>query len=209
MSARLFGRLVSGWIVALATIQPAASHERRTLDCEAAFPPDASSTSLAAQFGSEHVVKADISVGEGSFEAGSVIYANSAEDRVEILWKDPREQRTPRTVGILGEESHWSTVHGVTLGVDLKTLERINGQPFTLLGFGWDYGGTVVSWSGGLLDAPSRGCKILVRLAPELKYIDPQWSGLYEQVSGDRPFSSNDPVMQQLNPRVYAVMLGY
>ena len=30
-------------------------------------------------------------------------------------------------------------------------VERINGTPFQIYGFGWDYGGLVNSWNGGKL----------------------------------------------------------
>ena len=50
---------------------------------------------------------------------------------------------------------------------------------------------------------------MIIRLAPEAKYLDPQWSGTYEPVTGDREFRSDHPLMQQLNPKVYSVMLSY
>jgi hypothetical protein len=33
----------------------------------------------------------------------------------------------------------------------LRQLRKLNGKPFVLLGIGWDYSGTVVSWEGGKL----------------------------------------------------------
>ena len=96
----------------------------------------------ALLFGAENVVADDIPVGEGAVDLGTVIFPEFPRERVEILWKDAELRRSPRTVGIVGDESDWVTNHGVTLGVDLKTLEYINGAPFMLAGFGWDYGGT-------------------------------------------------------------------
>jgi hypothetical protein len=193
---------------ATATLVTAADHEF-TFDCEKTFSPDANADSLAKQFGAEHLTTADIYIGEGSYEAGSVLFADDAKNRVEILWKNAQKQESPRIVGIRGKESHWRTIHGLSLGSDLRTLERINGVPFLLAGFAWDYSGTVISWSGGLLEGAEGRCRALVRLAPELHNDDPIWSNWYEQVIGDREFSSNHPAMQELNPKIYAIELSY
>ena len=45
----------------------------------------------------------------------------------------------------------------MTLGTRLGRLTQLNGRPFTLSGFGWDYAGTVISWNGGRLGADSAG----------------------------------------------------
>lgn len=197
------------FIVAARPALAAASVHEFSLDCEGTFAPDASAASLAKRFGAEHLTTSDVYVGEGSYEAGLVLFAGAEVKRVEILWKDPQNQRAPRIVSIRGKESHWRTIHGLTLGTDLKTLERINGVPFTLAGFGWDYSGTVTSWAGGLLGSVDGHCRTVVRLAPEHREEDPIWSNWYEQVIGDREFSSNHPAMQELNPKVYVVVLSY
>ena len=157
---------------ATATLATAADHEF-TFDCEKTFSPDANAASLAKQFGAEHLTTADIYIGEGSYQAGSVLFADDAKSRVEILWKNAQKQESPGIVRIRGEESHWRTIHGLSLGSDLKTLERINGVPFLLAGFAWDYSGVQTSWSGGLLEGAEGRCRIGVRLAPELHNDDP------------------------------------
>ena len=98
--------------------------------------PHFSIADLHVLFGAENVLADDIPVGEGAVELGTVIFPEFPRERVEILWKDAELRRSPRTVGIVGDESDWVTNHGVTLGVDLKTLEYINGAPFMLAGFG-------------------------------------------------------------------------
>jgi len=45
--------------------------------------------------------------------------------------------------------------------VTLAEMERINGRPFGLAGFAWDYGGRVTAWRGGALSRPLPGsCRI-------------------------------------------------
>jgi hypothetical protein len=136
-----------------------------------------------------------------------VIFADSAENRVEVLWIDTAAKRGLKSVHIRGRKSNWRTPGGVSLGDDLRTLERLNRRPFRLMGFGWDYGGTQVSWAGGRLEADvSSSCAVRVRLRPD-EHVD--YAGPYRQVVGSREFSPGHPAMQVINPRVYEVWLAF
>ena len=39
----------------------------------------------------------------------------------------------------------------IAVGKHLADLEVMNGGPFTVKGFGWTYGGNIISWDGGKL----------------------------------------------------------
>jgi hypothetical protein len=109
---------------------------------------------------------------------------------------------------IRGEKSRWKTVRNVSLGTSLKQLEQINGQPFHLTGYDWDYPGTVTSWANGSLAAELDGGhgRVLIRLNSPPK----RWRNIttkeQDEVSGDRDFSSNNPVLQKLNPSAYEII---
>ena len=128
------------------------AQQSRLLECTSTFVKEASAESLAKRFGAANVRSGEVYVGEGSYESGTVVFADSVEDRVEILWNDSQAQRLPRIVQIRGNKSHWRTASGLTLGIDLLTVERLNRRPFRLLGFEWDYQGTVTSWAGGTIE---------------------------------------------------------
>jgi hypothetical protein len=90
----------------------------------------------------------------------------------------------------------------------LRELERLNGKPFQLAGFGWDYSGTVTDWNGGGLERVLNSCsRVLLRLEPRYSPTGPtaEQQKLEEEVGGDRDFPSGNPAMQQLNPVVYAI----
>jgi hypothetical protein len=93
---------------------------------------------------------------------------------------------------------------GISLGTTLQELERLNGRPFKLAGFGWDYSGVVIDWAGGSLDSSLAGVKL---------YLDPgpaaYESTTYSQVLGDREYSSDLAPMQQLTPRVYQIFVDF
>jgi hypothetical protein len=176
--------------------------------CTGPLAPGASHASLAAYFGQANVVPGNVYVGEGSSEPGTIVYPNNPAKRIEILWKKEKIRRWPATVRI-GDaadwnRSEWRTSKGITLGTTLSALERLNGRTFRLLGFGWDYAGTVVNWSGGALEATGP-CTLLVRLQP-----DPARPSDYEdRVAGDSEFSSGNPAMRAVNPYVYQMILNY
>ena len=200
--------LVLFWM-ACTVVYPAAVQQSRLLECTSVFGKDASAASLSERFGAANVRSAEIYLGEGFYESGTVLFANSVEDRVEILWKNIQEQRMPKIVRISGARSHWRTTTGLTLGVDLLRIEKLNRRPFRLLGFAWDYSGTVMSWSGGSIGSPpAMPCTIRARLRPE-GVQDAERQISYRQVLGDREFSSGHPAMQALNPSVYEVWLDY
>jgi len=105
---------------------------------------------------------------------------------------------------IRGKASRWKTAHEISLGTSLTQLEQINGRPFVLSGFGWDYSGTVESWQNGALSKDLEGNgRVILRLDTEQKSANQADLG---QVQGDRPFPSSDAVMQKVNPRIYEIV---
>ncbi|MCU0612229.1 MAG: hypothetical protein MUE60_10620 [Candidatus Eisenbacteria bacterium] len=180
------------------------------LSCDSIFGPEVGAAALAQRFGAASVRDTLIYLGEGFSERGSVLFPDSADLRVEILWADTLARRMPRSVRIRGEASRWRTARGLTLGLDLQTAEVINEKPFRLMGFAWDYEGTTMSWGGGTLESPdSTACVIRARFRPDVSAASTQsetWKW-YRQVQGDQEFSSGHRAMQALNPRVFEVWL--
>jgi hypothetical protein len=58
------------------------------LDCTGPFARNADERTLARFFGAENVERANIPVGEGNTEPGTVIFAKDPEKRIDILWHD-------------------------------------------------------------------------------------------------------------------------
>lgn len=175
------------------------------------IPPDGNSgpinartalADLVRQYCPGNVIEREVDIGEGETEPGVVVFPNDPLRTIEILWKDPKAKSAPKNVRISGVRSRWRTVHSISLGTSLKDLEALNGRPFHLAGFEWDYSGTVYSWDGGFLEKDLRN--IGLRLGP------PPESGLTEEelskVAGDYSISSRDATMQMINPRVYQVI---
>jgi hypothetical protein len=101
-------------------------------------------------------------------------------------------------VTIMGEKSDWKTESGLYLGMTLKEVEKINDKSFTISGFNWAHGGTVVSWEGGKL-----GGEKLSHVAT-FSNKNNQHADIsedeYRQISGQTEFDVRHPMIQKLNP---------
>lgn len=164
-------------------------------------PITAKTTTAAAlkkAFGAANVKAQPIYVGEGSSEPGFLVYGGKPDRQLEVLPVSFEGQKS-LLVYIRGSAtSRYRTKEGITLGTSLKQLEKLNGRPFELSGFSWDYGGTVTSWKGGKLE------EILEWVT--VRFDDPSTEGLTEaqasSIMGDSAKLSSMPILQKLNPKI-------
>jgi hypothetical protein len=179
----------------------------RTLQCDTLFTPQVGASDLEKVFGPENVVTADIYLGEGEYESGTVLFPSSAHDRVEIRWHDKVARRYPASVEARAPSS-WKAPLDISVGMDLLKVERINGRPFRLRGYGSDGSGWTRSWGQGRLEAMS-GCHLNLRLQYDWNIErSPSDDRLFRQAFGDF-FSSGHPAFQKMNPKVTSIMLTY
>jgi len=177
------------------------------------FPANTSEVQLRARFGPENVTTGSVpdpDGAEGDRTEGTILFAKDPEARLEIAWKAAGERRQPASIGRLATQGRWRTSSGISLGTDLKTVEKLNGRPFSLAGLAVDLQGSVTSWRGGRLEAQdSVDCHVGMRLRVESSGNGARIAALERQVTGDRIFSSGHPAMQALNPTVYELFLWY
>jgi len=214
-------RVLGFWVLVLVQVSwftgsdggAQSGEARRIISCEGPFAPTTTPEVLVAAFGAANVTTENIYLGEGESEEGTVLFPKSRDERLEILWTDGVTQSRPRLVVVRGNKSHWRTANGLTLGASLNAVERLNRRPFRLAGFRWDYGGTTVNWSGGLLaEQPESPCRIGARFAVPQNAAGEFAAGaetLLNQVSGERQFSSGHPAMQALHPVICEIFMRY
>ena len=161
---------------------------------------------LAAKFGATNLVDTLIYLVEGEMQPGSVLFPADSIRRVEITWLDSGARARPATIHLNGPASVWKLPHDITLGTTLAELERLNGKPFTVMGFGWDYGGTVTDWRGGSLSGLKSGSPtVFLRLSPQGDGDSPDHSA----VLGENEFASDLAAMKRLNPIVDRIVVSY
>ncbi len=179
------------------------------LSCRA-IPADTSAADLAIRFGASNITDGQVYLGEGEYQAGTILFETVPDQRAEIIWTDVGARRTPKFVRIRGEASRWRTPEGLTLGQDLRFVERLNRRPFRLRGFGWDYGGTTTSWAGGVLaQAEPPRCTIWARFWNSEDHFTQEELPLVRQVNGEGEFSSGHPGMQAAHAYIHDVGLSW
>jgi hypothetical protein len=164
-------------------------------------------------FGARNVRRSRIDIGEGETQPGTILFPNDPRKRAFILWLDPKTRQQPESISIRGRNTVWKTTRGITLGTTLRTIETLNGRPFIMTGFAWDYSGTVLHSNGGRLIELGVGSgeeikdrTLLLRLEPATAL---QRTPEYNAVLGDADYSSDNPAMRRLNPRVYEIVVQF
>ena len=175
-----------------------------------AITRDTSESDLKKTYGESEVVAADIDVGEGQTQAGTILFPQQNAKALTLFWTDETRMHVAQ-VRISTEGTNWRTDKGITIGTPLRAIEKLNGRPVSLAGFGWDYSGTILDCDGGALkelgvqtQTGIHSRTLLIRVAPQ-----PKWQGSpeYRMVLGDRSFKSDHAAMRKLNPTVYTMIV--
>jgi hypothetical protein len=157
-------------------------------------------------YGKENVKDEELHVGEGFYEKGTVLFPSDKLKRAEIFWQENQFGHKISLIRLNEEKSLWHTPEGITIGTPMKTLEKLNGGPFEMSGFGWDYGGNANIGS----DKPGPLQGISVRLT-EGNYEDLEKKLTAKEigsVQGDKIILTSDPVLQKINPVTYQVFIS-
>jgi len=182
---------------------PATIADTLTIVCGKPFSQDATAGTLADVFGAENVIPETIDGAEGEKVNVTAIYPHDRSRRIEVTFLNEEERTVLTSVTIRGEASQWTGPGGVNLGDGIATVERLNKKPFTLSGFGWDYGGYVTDWQGGALNDIAPGCRTTVRfnIPPDVQMAD--------AILGEAPHSSSDPAIRNASAYVSEIMISW
>ncbi len=149
--------------------------------------------SLTLAVGAENITTATIfNEFEGKTETISQVYADTPK-HLRVFWEEDR----PARVSFSHPESPWRSPAGLGIGTSLSEVEQLNGGPFTLYGFEWDYGGMMGSWLGGAL---ARDHAIGHFFRAGFHYPDDFDQAALEQVMGDALIRSDEAPLRQLSP---------
>lgn len=148
-------------------------------------------------YGGQNVTRSSIPVGEGQEVEATVLFSSST-DKVFIEWKKSFSE--PQRITIDQSGTKWKTKEGITVGTSLDELEKINGGPFLITGFGWDYPGRTVSWEKG---------KLPRQLQLELGQSKDIGETEYLQVVGDGYKSSDHPVIKKMGLKVRTIYVRW
>ena len=107
---------------------------------------------LRVTFGYEAVKLCKLDGAEGEQIDGAKLWEGT-ERELEILFNPESSRHEIWTLRIIGKA--WKFQNGLKFGMSIAEVEKLNGAPFTVSGFDWDYGGYCDFTGGALADAVS------------------------------------------------------
>ncbi|MEA2980874.1 MAG: hypothetical protein QOF09_2697 [Alphaproteobacteria bacterium] len=182
----------------------AAPAPANAVACSGVFAKDSSHLKIAIKYDSRNIAYGQVDGPEGSKIPGTILFPNDPKRRLEVLWANDAGRSETSVIAINGK-SQWSAPKGMKLGLPLAALEKANGRPFKISGFGADGTAGVAGWDDGALGSLPGGCKIGMRLAADPKATPEARSA----APGDKEFLSNDPSIRALKPTVVEILIGY
>lgn len=141
---------------------------------------------LQSLFGRAQVQAGKVPGAEGETLDGAYI-KRGTDQELQVIWKADAVGKRIESVRIIGRA--WKFENGLSVGLSVSEVEKINGRPFKISGFDWDYGG-YASFEGGVLE---RG--LSVRFKPgEESYS--------REVVGEKQVPSTSAALRAANPVV-------
>jgi hypothetical protein len=174
-----------------------------TIACSGPFAKDSSHARLQQTFGAPNVAIEKVDGAEGETFEATVLYRTTPDKRLEVAWHD-HKKRSGLSSASVKKPSTWTGPEGVRVGMTLDEVARLNGQPFRLNGFEWDYGGYVVDLKGKLATLPG-GCGMTLRFSPGMALDAKRHAGLL----GEKKLSSSDAKLLAVKPVLTEWGVGY
>ena len=153
---------------------------------------------LIAKYGEKSVILDTTIISGDDTLKGAIIFPGTSK-QANVFFHEGKIS----DVSIQGENSAWKTNSGLYLGLSLQDVEKINGKNFTISGFGWAHGGSVVSWEGGKL----AGDSTLTHLASFRNKRQNISVEEFNKVSGEAEFDVRHPSIQQMNPTLEQITI--
>lgn len=183
--------------------RPAKNVQARQIECRGVFARDSSHIRLAQIFGPENVAYTEVDGPDNAKLMASVLFPRDPQRRLEVLWVNDSSRSGTQVIAINGK-SGWAAPRGIKLGTPLATVEKINGKPFKLTGFGAD-GSTAADWQGGALLTHQGGCVVGMRFAADPRAPE----NTRRQVGGVKELQSSDAGVRAARPTVVEILIGY
>jgi hypothetical protein len=174
----------------------------RAVTCGGAFAKDSSHLKLATAYKPENIVFTEVDASEGKKLMATVLFPKDPKRRLEVWW-DNETSRSGTYLIVINGQSTWTAPKGLKLGLQIAQLERLNGKPFKLKGFGSGSEASVSDWQGGALESIAGGCKVGVSMR-----ADPKASADAVGEAGSE-LASTDAAVKAIKPAVAEIIVGY
>jgi hypothetical protein len=174
----------------------------RVVTCGGAFAKDSTHVKLATAYKPENVVFTEVDASEGKKLMATVLFPKDPKRRLEVWW-DNETSRSGTYLIVINGQSTWTAPKGLKLGMQVAQIERLNGKPFKLKGFGSSNEGSVSDWQGGALESIAGGCKVGVSMRADAKASP----NAIELAAAE--LASTDAAVKAIKPAVAEIIVGY
>jgi hypothetical protein len=82
----------------------------------------------------------------------TLLYPGQRNEAI-IYWADSAYHKSISFIECRGDSAGYHTAAGIKNGSGFADLLKLNGRRINFYGFGWDYGGTIISYNKGALEA--------------------------------------------------------
>jgi hypothetical protein len=164
------------------------------------FPTNLNEAVLVDRYGRDNVRRAPVWGSDDGPRDGVVVFDGSAK-KLEAVWWDPGTNARLHWIRTREAGGPWQAPGGISIGLDLRMIERRNGRPFRLAGLAGPEGrGIIRSWGGGRLpDVEAQGCRVAISLQPSSETrVDP--AAFARRQSGSIPRDGELPLLVPLGP---------
>lgn len=172
---------------------------RPVLGCNGPVKYGDTAKTLKARFGPQARVM-EVPAAEGIMEKAVVLWPSDPRRRLEVFFTDAAMTKVSTAIAS-GAQSRWVS-HGVMMGDGLAKVQGLNGRPFNISGFEWDYGG-YADWRGGKLGRWN-GCQFTVRFV-----LPPQRGDVPSAILGDVTVSSTNPQLRKAGPVINQLAVSW
>ncbi len=170
---------------------------------------------LVKKYGQNNVLKDRFLYADDPIGTPATILFKGSDKEITIEWRDTVNYKDVQSINVRGYTktdtsmpiyvSQWKTKTGLSIGMPLNEVKRLNDKDFTIGGLGWDYGGGVINWNGGNLSKDSNMSLIFADVNANNQLTEKEQNQVYGE--GVQVSSSNQ-ALQKLNPIVSAIFIS-
>jgi hypothetical protein len=122
---------------------------------------------------------------------------------LDVIWRSTARRRV---ASVQVRDSRWRTAEGVGLGMPVGDLHNRFGR-FEFYGFGWDYGGNVLS-NNPRLNRYLKQRGVFLSIGVDTKLCEQSWSDC-SSLMGEQVLGSNNSIVRRLGGQVNSVSVSF
>jgi hypothetical protein len=162
----------------------------------------------------------ELELDEGYVLQATFVNREKRPESLAIVWNGKTPDSHPKQVFVCrgrgrGECKWHAVAPGGNIGVGVKMLdlEKINGKPFTIHGFGYGYGGNIESWDGGKIEKFDCNNSLLLGVDGvrnrEGEFTVNVTSEEKQSFSGNRSIPTTNEGLRKLNPAITDIVFNF